>query len=96
MATTTKCFLSVVLFTCCSTASALFVQGPHGTVDITPFGGNGYTVTSLSGGGTTIVNKTSNGWMITPPDEPATFIYENEGEAIPVNPLVPELLLPSE
>lgn len=72
-------------------ASAEFVYGPHGAMDITPLGNGGYAISSLSGGGITTVTRTPSGVIITPPDEPATFIDYGNGGGVesPVLPLVP-------
>lgn len=72
-------------------ASATFVYGPHGAMDITPLGNDGYAITSLSGGGITTVTRTPSGVIITPPDEPATFIDYEKGGGVggPVLPMIP-------
>lgn len=59
--------------------NAMFIWGPDGAADVqqTPYG---YRISSLSGRGTTTINKTSNGYVVIKPDEPATFIQMSPEE----------------
>jgi hypothetical protein len=89
-----KQFASLVLLALMSdTASALFIWGPHGAVDVEQTS-YGFTMTSLSGKGITSVSRTATGYVIVPPDEPATFVdFENDrgwNEEL----LVPSMLFP--
>jgi hypothetical protein len=63
---------------------SLFMWGPHGAVDVEQTS-YGFTLTSLSGGGITSVSRTATGYVIVPPNEPATFIDfdGSEGEVGP-------------
>lgn len=71
------------LFLLCALASlpaqAMFIWGPDGAADVqvTEYG---YRISSLSGKGTTTINKTSNGYVVIKPDEPATFIQMSPEE----------------
>lgn len=58
---------------------AIFMWGPNGAVNVTETG-NGYVISDLTGNGNTSIIKTSDGYVIVPPDEPASFIYMDEEE----------------
>lgn len=61
---------------------SLFMWGPHGAVDVEQTS-YGFTITSLSGEGITSVSRTATGYVIVPPDEPATFIDFDRSEEAP-------------
>jgi hypothetical protein len=60
-------------------AQAMFIWGPNGAADVQETS-YGYAISSLSGKGITTITKTSNGYIVTPPDEPATFIQMSPEE----------------
>jgi hypothetical protein len=60
-------------------AQALFIWGPDGAADVQETS-YGYAISSLSGKGITTINKTSNGYVVIPPNEPATFIQMSPEE----------------
>lgn len=60
-------------------AQALFIWGPDGAADVQETS-YGYAISSLSGKGVTTINKTSNGYVVIRPDEPATFIQMSPEE----------------
>lgn len=60
-------------------AQAMFIWGPDGAADVQETS-YGYAISSLSGKGVTTINKTSNGYVVIRPDEPATFIQMSPEE----------------
>jgi|694.fasta_scaffold00444_66 hypothetical protein len=72
-----KLFLLGVVFSL--PAQALFIWGPDGAADVQETS-YGYAISSLSGKGITTINKTSNGYVVIPPNEPATFIQMSPEE----------------
>lgn len=64
---------------CSLPAQAMFIWGPDGAADVQETS-YGYAISSLSGKGVTTINKTSNGYVVIRPDEPATFIQMSPEE----------------
>lgn len=69
----------VLLSVLAGSANAMFFWGPHGAVEVEQKS-YGFSVISLNGGGITEVSRTPTGYVIVPPNEPATFIDINEEE----------------
>lgn len=68
-------------------ASATLVTGPDRSYVILSNGTVGYTLSSLSGEGNAIVQKTPNGYILLESDKAPTMIYEDYTN--PVVPVVP-------
>ena len=68
-------------------ASATLVTGPDNAYVITSRGTAGYTISSLSGKGNTVVQKMPNGYILLESDQVPTMIYEDGVNQI--EPVVP-------
>ena len=70
-----------------SFAGATMVWGPDGAYTITE-SSNGYVISSMTGGGNTLVTRTSTGYVIQSPDKPDMYI-DNTGPGPELVPVLP-------
>jgi len=68
-------------------AEATLVTSSDKSYVILSRGTAGYTISSLSGEGNTLVQKTTNGYILLEADTPPTFVYEDKPDTL--QPVVP-------
>lgn len=77
--------------------SATMIMGPHGAAVVNETS-NGYTISNLNGGGTTVIERNATGYsVITPQGTTIIDMSPGFGEApvVPVVPVVPVDNIPS-
>lgn len=72
-------------------ADATLVMSPDKSYVILSRGTAGYTVSSLSGEGNTVVQRMPNGYILLESETPPTFIYDDKPALQPVVPINQEL-----
>lgn len=80
-------FVALGLLLGSEAAVATMVWGPDGAYTITE-SSSGYVISSMTGGGNTLVTRTSTGYVIQSPDKPDVYI-DNTGPGPELVPVLP-------